>query len=75
MLNTLNPYPAGIIVGGGLSLEVQQEVEKVVQDHNAAGRYNLEFVSIPLGIREQVGAAGLFEWVKDALGKKFGVSW
>jgi hypothetical protein len=57
LLNTLNPYSAGVLVGGGLSVDVQQEVENVVQKHNMAELYKLKLVCIPLGIREQVGAA------------------
>jgi hypothetical protein len=75
LLNTLNPYPAGVLVGGGLTMEIQQEVEKVVQEHNAAGRYNLKFLCIPVGIKERVGPAEAPEWLKDTLAKEFGVSW
>ncbi len=76
LLSTLNPYPAGVIVGGGISREVQLEVENVVKEHNAAGRYNLKFVCIPMGIRDRLEPAEVHEWIKDALSKEFGgVSW
>lgn len=42
LLNTLNPYPVGVFVGGGVSVEVQQEVEKVVLEHNVAKLYDLK---------------------------------
>lgn len=51
LLKTLNPYPAGVVVGGGISLEVQQEVEKMVREHNEAGRFDLKLVCIPVGLR------------------------
>ena len=73
LLATLNPSPAGIVVGGGLTVAIQQEVEKVVQEHNAAGRYDLKLVCIPVGIREKFGAEGVIEWIKEALGKEFDV--
>jgi hypothetical protein len=30
VLETLNPTPKGVLVGGGVSVEVQQEVEAIV---------------------------------------------
>ncbi len=75
LLATLNPYPAGILVGGGLSLEVQQEVERVVQEHNKAGRYGLKLACIPVGTREKSGVEGVKKAAKEALGREFGVSW
>ncbi len=74
LLATLNPYPAGVFVGGGISREVQQEVEKAVQEHNAAGRHILKFVCIPLGIRDRLGPDEVLEYIKDALAKEFGKS-
>ena len=75
LFNVLNPSAAGVIVGGGLSLEVQQEVEKVVQEQNAAKDSNVKLVCIPVGIGDRVSAAEVLEWVKDALSKEFDVSW
>lgn len=75
LLNTLSPTPAGIMVGGGLTLEIQEEVEKVVKEFNEANGARLKLVCIPVGIRAQVGAKGLLTWLKEALGKEFGVTW
>ncbi len=75
LLASLNPYPVGVLVGGGVSVDVQDEVEKVVQEHQAAGRYDLKFVRIPIGLRERVGANEANHWLRDALGKAFGVTW
>jgi len=67
-------YPVGVFVGGGVSVEVQQEVEKVVLEHNVARLYDLKFVGVTVGIRERAGPAGALEWVKDVLCKDFGVT-
>lgn len=75
LLASLNPYPAGVLVGGGVSVEVQDEVEKVVEEHRAAGRYDLKLVRITIGLRERVGATEADQWLKDAWGKVFGVAW
>lgn len=76
LLATLNPEPAGVIIGGGFSLEQQQEIKQVVDEHNAApGKYQLKYFSVPIGTIERDGPAGLMKWVKDALGEGFGVSW
>jgi hypothetical protein len=72
-LRTLNPRPAGILVGGGFSTEVEQEVEKILQEYQ--GRDGLKLVCIPVGIREKLGADSLLVWVKEALAKEFGVVW
>ena len=76
LLATLNPEPAGVIIGGGFSLEQQREIKQVVDEHNAApGKYQLKYFSVPIGTIERDGPAGLMKWVKDALGEGFGVSW
>lgn len=75
LLASLNPHAVGVLVGGGVSVDVQDEVEKVVREHQAAGRYDLKFVRIAIGLRERVGADEANQWLRDALGKPFGVTW
>jgi hypothetical protein len=77
LLETLNPSPAGIVVGGGLSVEVQQEVTAIVADKNEKAGYGpqLKLVCIPIGIREKHGAEGLMKWLKDVLSETYGVAW
>jgi hypothetical protein len=77
LLSTLNPSPKGVVVGGGVSVDLQQEVIAVVERENAkrAEGETLKLVVIPVGIRERVGAEGLMRWLKEALGEKFGVEW
>jgi len=50
-------------------------VENVVEEHQAGGGFDLKFVRVPVGLRERVGAAGADQWLRDALGKAFGVVW
>ena len=75
LLATLNPEPAGVIIGGGFSLEQQQKIKQVVDEHNAAGKYQLKYFSVPIGLIEREGPMGLMKWVKNALSEGFGVSW
>lgn len=50
-------------------------MENVVEEHQAGGGFDLKFVRVPVGLRERVGAAGADQWLRDALGKAFGVVW
>ena len=76
-LEILSPTPLGIVVGGGLNVEVQEEVKKLVEELNSGVEEGkrLKLVCIPVGIREKVGAEGLLKWLKDELAGEFGVSW
>ena len=76
-LETLSPTPLGIVVGGGLDVEVQKEVRALVKEWNSEKeeREKLKLVCIPVGIREKVGAEGLLKWLKDELAGEFGVTW
>jgi hypothetical protein len=57
ILNTLNPSPKGVVVGGGVSIEVQQEVEQIVKLRNESREKGekLKLVCIPLVTKEKVG--------------------
>jgi hypothetical protein len=61
VLETLNPTPKGVLVGGGVSVEVQQEVEAIIKELNQSMREGerLHFICIPVGIKEKLGAEGL----------------
>lgn len=77
LVATLNPSPAGIVVGGGLSVEVQQEVQALAKEENekAGDEGKLKLVCIPVGVREKHGAEGLLRWFKEAPSERFGVAW
>ena len=75
LLATLNLYPAGVFVGGGVSLEIQQEVEQIVLAHNASKPYSLKLVSVPVGIRDRVGPEEYVDWIRNALSKEFDLTW
>jgi hypothetical protein len=77
VLETLNPTPKGVLVGGGVSVEVQQEVEAFVKERNESKGEGerLHFICIPVGIKEKLGAEGLMVWLKDALSGEFGIAW
>lgn len=67
LLETLNPPPCGIIIGGDFSLE---EV-RAVRDESKG----LKVVAVPQGTLEREGIAGVLSWVKGALATEYGVSW
>ena|SRR5271155_3488725 len=77
LLETLNPTPSGIIVGGAFSMEVVLELEQIVGEWNEGkeGAEILKFVNVPIGTVEREGPAGLVKWIRDALGCTFGVVW
>jgi len=77
LLSTLNPSPEGVVVGGGVTLELQQEVEALIRTENEerGEGEKLKLVVIPVGIKERVGAEGLMKWLKEALEEKFDVEW
>ena len=77
VLETLNPTPKGVLVGGGVSVEVQQEVEAIVKELNRSMTEGerLHFICIPVGIKEKLGPEGLMVWLKDALSEEFGIAW
>jgi hypothetical protein len=77
VLETLNPTPKGVLVGGGVSVEVQQEVEAIVKELNQLLREGerLHFICIPVGTKEKLGAEGLMVWLRDALSEEFGIAW
>lgn len=70
LLETLNPPPRGIIIGGDFSPEEVRAVEQF-QDESKG----LKVVAVPQGTFEREGRAGLLSWVKGALGTEYGVSW
>jgi hypothetical protein len=70
LLETLNPPPRGIIIGGDFSLEEVRAVEQFRDESKG-----LKVVAVPQGTFEREGRAGLVSWVKDALGTEYGVSW
>jgi hypothetical protein len=78
-LVALNLNPKGVLVGGGLSVDVQHEVYAIVKELNEPKREGerLHFICIPVGIKEKKGPEGLMVWPKDALSKEFGLpgSW
>jgi hypothetical protein len=57
----LNPSPNGVVVGGGVSVELQTEVETIVREVNEVKEEEekLKFVCISVGIKEKVGAEDL----------------
>lgn len=71
VLTALNPTPAGVMVGGGVSEEIQNEVKKVVEDFNSTGQHRVKYLAVPVGIRDQVGPEGHVSVVKDILSKEF----
>jgi hypothetical protein len=64
-------------VGGGVSVEVQQEVEAIVKELNQSmrGGQRLRFICIPVEIKEKLGAEGLMMWLKYVLSEEFGIAW
>lgn len=67
LLETLNPPPRGIIIGGDFSLEEVQ----AARDESKG----LKVVAVPQGTLERVGITGVLSWVKGALATEYGVSW
>lgn len=63
-------------MGGGVSIEVQQKVDAIVQEENEKSEgEKLKLLTIPVEIKEKVGPEGLMEWLKEALAEEFGVVW
>lgn len=75
LLATLNPLPAGVVVGGGFSPEQQKEIADIVKEHNASAGEQLRFLAAPQGTMERVGPEGLMLWWKEALSQEYGVDW
>ena len=59
-----------MLVSGGVSSEVQSEVEKAVREFNGTGGAGVKFVETPIGIREKLGPEGHKKWIKDSLTKE-----
>jgi hypothetical protein len=70
LLETLNPPPRGIAIGGLFPPEEVAAVERI-----AAEREGLQVMRVPPGTFEREGLAGVVGLVKKELGRMFGVSW
>jgi hypothetical protein len=70
LLETLNPPPHGIIIGGGVSPEEVRDIEQFRDESKG-----LKVVAVPPGTIERGGIAGVLSWVKGALATEYGVSW
>ncbi|KAF2434092.1 hypothetical protein EJ08DRAFT_676437 [Tothia fuscella] len=85
LLSTLNPGPVGVIVGGGLTAEIQEEVRRVVEEFNRKGREEeggekgreVKVICVPVddGEGERLGMKEQLEWCKRSSGELFGVVW
>lgn len=63
----------GVFVGGGVSVGVQDEVERAVGEHRERGGYGVKFVRMEVGLRDRLGWEGADGWVREELGRVFGV--
>ena len=70
LLETLNPPPRGIIIGGDFSSEEVRAVEQFRDESKG-----LKVVAVPQGTLERGGIAGVLSWVKGTLATEYGVSW
>ena len=75
VLKAMNPTPAGMFIGGGITAEAQEDVKKVAEEFNKTNQTNVKIITVPVGIREKLGPEGHFRWIKDTLGKEFGVTY
>ncbi|MCJ1250570.1 hypothetical protein MMC30_007798 [Trapelia coarctata] len=77
LLNTLNPTPRGVIVGGGMKEDGVEEVQRIVAEWNEARPEGAEIpvVKVPAGTFEAGGPAGLVKWIREELGRVYKVEW
>lgn len=75
VLKSLNPTPAGVLVGGGVTSEVQQEVEKAVQEFNETANASVKYIATPIGLREEIGPEGHLQYFKDKISQEVGVTY
>ena len=54
-------------------METEQEVEKVEEEHDAAGSKSLDFVSTFVEVKDRSNWARATPWAKEAFRSKFGV--
>ena len=75
LLDSLNPTPRGVTLGGGFDEEVVREVEEIVKAWQARREVGAEVkvLRVPAGTLEREGVEGLKRWVRAELGKVFGV--
>ncbi|MCJ1284229.1 hypothetical protein MMC26_003560 [Xylographa opegraphella] len=77
VLESLNPTPRGVIIGGGFDGGMVREVKDVVEAW-IQGREDVEkmpVISVPPGTVEAGGPPALAKWIKDELVRVYGVEW
>ena len=77
LLDTLNPTPRGVIIGGGMNDDGVEEVQRMVAEWNQARAESAQIpvVKVPAGTLEAGGPAGLVKWVKEELARVYKVEW
>lgn len=76
LLETLNPSPRGIAVGGGYRPEDQEGIQQVAADWaKGKGVERLPIVIVPGGTYEREGPEGVVSLLRRELGEAFGISW
>lgn len=77
LLNTLNPTPKGVIIGGGMNDDGANEVRRIVAGWNK-GRdeeVDIPVMRVPVGTFQAGGPESLVKWIRDELGRVYGVEW
>lgn len=75
LLKTVNPRPEGVIVGGGVSEEVQDEVERTVRDWERESGERVAVVRVPLNMKDREGPEATLRVVKEEIRRVCGVEW
>lgn len=73
LLDTLNPTPGGVIIGGGMKEDGVEEVQRIVAEWNKARPEGagIPVVKVPAGTFEAGGPAGLVKWIQEELAKVY----
>jgi len=78
LLDTVNPPPRGVIIGGGMNEDEVGEVKRIVggwNDQGREGEAEVPVVRVPAGTVEAGGPAGLVKWIQEELGRVYSVEW